>query len=58
MSKKEAETQERIERLVESRFRLQIEMLEKINAALVEDNNRLGAELQAAQRERDVTLGR
>ena len=57
MSKKEAGMVEKITSLMEARYRLQIEMLEKLNAALVDDNNQLAADLQAAQRDQYVSLG-
>lgn len=46
MSKAQRATEEQIEKLVEARWALRVEMLEKINDALVEDNNRLGAEVE------------
>lgn len=46
MSKAQRATEEQIEKLVEARYALRVEMLEKINEALVEDNNRLGAEVE------------
>lgn len=46
MSKAQRATEEQIEKLVEARYALRVEMLEKINDALVEDNNRLGAEVE------------
>lgn len=46
MSKAQRATEEQIEKLVEARYALRVEMLEKINEALIADNNRLAAEVE------------